>query len=106
MWKSEPEEDRAAYARIFESSPQARIAILQNEMPWLMKANLVIGSAGVLYSLVVIAFFSENPQACLSVVISLILVFSQIAIFVRTTLRALDYLRSWIKEFPSEARER
>jgi hypothetical protein len=104
IWEGKPDEERERYFGVFESPHEPKIGILQNEMPRLMKVNLVIGSFGVLYSLAAIAFFSQNPQAWALVVVSFMVVSSQIRIFVLITLRALEYLGWWIKKLPQRRR--
>ena len=94
-WEGTPGEEKALVFLRQLRGAGVDIRKVKSDLPKLMKANLVVGFFGILYSLFAIAFLSESPQAGLLIMLSLIAVVSQLVIFSLTALNAMDILALW-----------
>jgi len=69
-------------------------------MVGMMMMNMIIGSFGILYSLVVIAFLSESSQAYVVVGVSFAGVLAQLIIFVFIAGSAMRFVGLWVQKAP------
>jgi VIT1/CCC1 family predicted Fe2+/Mn2+ transporter len=66
----------------------------------LLSLNLSVGSAGILFALVVIAFYADTPAPEAPVVVSLITVVSQLATFIYLSSSSVIHIGHWTKKAP------
>lgn len=74
----------------------------QNKLQRRLALNTVIGSFGVLCSLVATAFLADAPYRPSLVGTSIGLVLGQLVVFYSVFLASLDYLGRWVKKAPSD----
>jgi len=72
----------------------------KNAMVGLMFMNMIIGSFGILYSLVVIAFLSESSQAYVVIGVSFAGVLAQLIMFAYIAGSAMHFVGLWVQKAP------
>jgi len=99
VWEHRDDLAKKLHRAVLSPGKGIEIDKVETRISLFMKANLVVGFFGILYSLFAIVFLSEVSQVGVLIIVSLGAVAVQLGVFALIALGAMDMLATWLKKF-------